>query len=89
MVMFQMFFTNILKYRKTKTLYLQRFERGIDYFLDFDECSKTAILTTAIALNKGDKVKLLDREEIVVYSVEKIEGYWNDDSIKTILLKKV
>ena len=84
-----MFFTNILKYRKTKTLYLQCFERGIDYFIDFDESSKTAILTTAIAIKKGDKVKLLDREEIVVYSVEKIEGYWNDDSIKTILLKKV
>ena len=84
-----MFFTNILKYRKTKNHDLQCFERGIDYFIDLDESNKTAILTTAIALEKGDKVKLLDREEIVEYSVEKIESYWNDDSIKTILLKKV
>ena len=84
-----MFLANFFKYRKTKTIDLRRFERGIDYFINFAESNKTAILTTAIALKKGDKVKLLDREVIVVYLVENLEGYWNDDSIQTILLKKI
>lgn len=89
MAMLLMFLANFFRYQKPKTLDLRRFERGIDYFIDFAESSKTATLTTAIKLKKGDKVKLFYREETIVYSVEKLESYWNDDSIQTILLEKI
>lgn len=83
-----MFLVKILRDR-TKTLDLRRFEKGVDYFIDFAESGKSATLTTAIKLKRGDKVQLLYREEVIVYSVEELESYWNDDSIQNILLTKI
>lgn len=84
-----MFLVKILKDRTTRIRDFRRFERNVDYFVDFTESGKFATLTTAIKLRRGDKVRLLCREEAIVYSVEKIESYWNDDSIQTIWLEKI
>lgn len=84
-----MFSIDILNLQKTQTHDFQNFERKIDYFVDFIQAGKSAIVTTAMALKRGDRVILPYRDKAIAYRVEDLRNYWNDSSIQTIRLIRI
>ncbi len=84
-----MFLVDVLNSKKIKTHNFENFERGIDYFVDFIKAGQSAIVTTAMAVKRGDRIILPYRESAIAYRVEDLKNYWNDDSIQTILLEKI
>jgi hypothetical protein len=86
---FRTFLVKLFNSQKVKTHDLRHFERGIDYFVDFDESGKSATITTALAIKRGDKIILSYKDQALIYCVRDLERYWNDDSIQTILLEKI
>ena len=84
-----MFLINLLNPQKSRTYDFQNFERGIDYFVDFIKAGKSATVTTAITMKRGDRVILPYRDKAIAYRVEELENYWNDSSIQTIRLIRI
>lgn len=84
-----MFLIDILNPQKSRTYDFQNYERGIDYFVDFIKAGKSAIVTTAMTLKRGDRVILPYREKAIAYRVENLNNYWNDNSIQTVRLKRI
>ena len=71
-----------------KTRDLRHLEQGIDYIVDFNESENSAILTTAVSLEQNEKIILPYCKKAVMYRVEDIQQYCNDD-IKIVLLQKI
>lgn len=86
---FPMFLIDILNPHKNQTYDFQNLERGIDYFVDFIQTGKSAIVTTAMALKQGDRVILPYRNKAIAYRVEDLKNYWNDCCIQTIRLVRI
>lgn len=84
-----MFLIESLNSCKVKTHDLRKFERGLDYFVDFTKTGESATITTALAIKKGDKVILPYHQQALTYCVDELEDYWNDNNIKTIFLNKI
>ena len=84
-----MLLVNIANSQRVKTHDLHNYEKGIDYFIDFFESGKFAILTIPLAMQPEDRVILSEGEQVTMYWVKQCEEYWNDHSIKTNLLIKM
>ena len=84
-----MFFSRIFNSQKAKTHNFQRLEKNVDYFVDFSEFGKSATLTTSWTIKSGDIVTLSYQDEATQYYVEAVDWYWNDDDIRTALLKRI
>lgn len=88
-ILSQKFSLNIFKSQKVKTHDFRNLEQGVDYFVDFTESGECVTMTTALTVKREDQVILLYQKQAIVYRVEELESYWNDESIQRILLKKI
>ena len=88
-IFFVMLFVYLRNSSTLKTHDLRNLELGVDYTVDFEESGTSATLTTAITVQPQEKIILFYQNQAVVYRVEDTQQYWNDDEIKTLLLKKV
>ena len=72
-----------------KTNDLRRLEHGVDYIVDLNESDNSAILITAIAIKKKERIILPYRTKAVMYCVKDIQQYCNDEDIQILLLQKI
>lgn len=83
------FLQSIVPFGKTKTHDFRKYQKGIEYSVDFANSYNTAQMVTGINVRKGEHIILSDREQTLKYYAETVDYYWNSDSLREIALKRI
>ena len=86
-------FVNLIKklffFKKKKTHDLRKYQKGVDYSVDFIDSYNSARMITGISIRAGEYVVLTEREHTLKYLAETVDYYWNSDSLREIELKRI